>query len=512
MLINELNKLFCGREIKYVLNRIAKTDDKRMCLNKDIMNTYRCYFEKIILLSFVIEIAPCELKEIFEDSESYLLKKITARLQIKNIDNHRDRIEEYFNGVLGNKQIIFHGTTSYMRKFFTNNLSTSYFNKDECEIIDKIYRNHGIYNIFEAGLRDFNEKNFFITTSPGRACFYALQSPEYFARFASRSDYYKQDLYKYDRIAYYRKDYNACYKNIKKEMNEFGFNKQEKHVILKNFSSMWDNVVYKDIKNIIFFKEIEENNMQHFNNNESLIEMLLKYFPKVNFTYEFNKFKDNVKEIVLPEVKVFLRRQKPISNQKFIILDNKKYIPDFYVDCKYSHHNYYVFNNDKSPLLQINKEIQLNEFSTLINLVNEAKANTIRAKKFFKQDSLPKVSDVIIYYKQKFEKKLKELEQEQNLDTQCIIVNDICENVGLKYVVSLKYNKYFKDINQWNIYQYRKYLGIRLFEYYEGIPVVTREKINKLIGLYRKILNSKSFVLNEDIPLKIFNNEIDTIK
>lgn len=512
MLTNELNHLFSSNEINHVLSQIAKTDDKRMCLNKDVMNTFRGYFEKIILLSFVVEVVPGELKEIFDDPESYLLKKLTAKLHIENLENHRNEIEKYFNDVLGNKQIIFHGTTSYIRKFFTNNLNNTYFNKEECEAIDSIYRNHGIYKIFESGIRDFNENNFFITRSPSRACFYSLQSPEYFARFASRSDYYKQDIYKYDRIAYYRKDYGACQKNIKKEMKEFGFNRQEKQIVLKNFRRMWNNIVFKDMKNIILFKEIEENNLHHFNQNESLIEMLLKYFPKVNFKYEFNKFKDDVKEIILPDVKVFLKRQKPILNQKFIIENNQKYIPDFYVDCKYSDHNYYTLSDEKSPLLPINQNAQLNEPTTLITLVNEARPNTYRAKKFAKLKFLPKVSDITPYYKHEFEKKLKELEQAKNVDSQCSIIKDICENVGLKYVVGLKYNQCFKDINQCNIYQYRKYLGNKLFESHEGFPAITSEKISKLIDLYRKILNSESFILNENIPLKIFNQEIDLIK
>ena len=162
MLINELNHLFGSKEINNVLSHIAKTDDKRMCLNKEVMNTYRRYFEKIILLSFVVEIVPCELKEIFDDPETYLSKKLTAKLQIENVSKGRQKIEKYFNDVLGNKQIIFHGTTSYMRKFFANNLNNTYFNKKECETIDSIYRDHGIYKIFESGIRDFNENNFLL--------------------------------------------------------------------------------------------------------------------------------------------------------------------------------------------------------------------------------------------------------------------------------------------------------------------------------------------------------------
>lgn len=512
MLIDELNKLLCSKEINNILLYIAKMNDKRMCLNIDVIKCYRQYFEKILLLSFVVEIFPSELKEIYEDADSYISRKITEKLHIKDIKKNRDKIEDYFNAVLGNKQIIFHGTTSYMKKYFINNLENTRFNKEECEIIDKIYRHHGIYKIFESGIRDFKENNFFITRFPNRACFYALQSPEYFARFASRSDYYKQDIFKYDRLAYFRKDYYACRKNIKKEMKEFGFHKQEKQVVLKKFNIMWNNIVFKNMKSIILFNELKSDNLQHFNENETLFEMLLKYFPKTNFKYDFNQFKENIKEIVLPDIKTFLKRQKPLFNQKYIIENNKKYIPDFYVDCKYSQNKYFALKNKNNSLIQINKNVQCNEFSTLISLVNEARPNTYRAKKFLKQSTLPKLSEVITYYQHEFEKKLNELLHTKDMDTQLCIIKEICENIGLKYVTCLKYNKFFKDINQYNIYQYRKYLGVRLFETYDGISVIKIEKIKKLINLYKDILKSESFILNEDIPFKIFNNDIELVK
>lgn len=58
MRIEELNKLFESEEIKSILKNIAKTNDFRMCLNKNIINEYRYYFVDIIMLSFVVEIYP----------------------------------------------------------------------------------------------------------------------------------------------------------------------------------------------------------------------------------------------------------------------------------------------------------------------------------------------------------------------------------------------------------------------------------------------------------------------
>ncbi len=137
--------------------------------------------------------------------------------------------------------------------------------------------------------------------------------------------------------------------------------------------------------------------------------------------------------------------------------------------------------------------------------------NTKSAKNFLKQD-LPNVKDVISYYKKEFEYKVKKLQEPLSTSQKSAIVKGICEDVGLKYVVSLKYNKFFKDINVFNIYQYRKYLGVKLFEHYDGIPEITSKKLDKLIDLYKHILSSENFVISKNIPKAIFNLEIEIVQ
>ena len=119
--------------------------------------------------------------------------------------------------------------------------------------------------------------------------------------------------------------------------------------------------------------------------------------------------------------------------------------------------------------------------------------NTKSAKNFLKQD-LPNVKDVISYYKKEFEYKVKKLQEPLSTSQKSAIVKGICEDVGLKYVVSLKYNKFFKDINVFNIYQYRKYLGVKLFEHYDGIPEITSKNLINLL-IYIKISYHQKILL-----------------
>lgn len=100
----------------------------------------------------------------------------------------------------------------------------------------------------------------------------------------------------------------------------------------------------------------------------------------------------------------------------------------------------------------------------------------------------------------------------KNISEKTSIIKGICENVGLKYVVSLKYNKYFKDVSLHSVYQYRKFLGVRLLEHYDGLTTITAEKVERLVELYKKLLSDKDFVLNTDVPLQVYNGKIDLVR
>ncbi len=511
MKVEEINKIFDSNEMKSLLKRVAAENDFRMCLNKEVMEDYRRFFANVIVCCFVVDVACGDLTEIYEDVEGFLAKKLSLKLHLKDIYNNKDKVAEFFNKMLGKSQIYFHGTLSNMENSVLGQKDNNYIKIQLCKSINDVYCKYGIYAAFESGIRDFEDNNFWLTRSPGSVCFYALQSPEYFARFCSRSDYYKQDIFKYDRIAYYRKDFWACKQNIKTETKDFNFNKQERKSILKNFKALWKNVVVKDMANIIFMCEINKDNTQSFAEDEMLLDMLLKFFKEDNFCFDLAKFKKSFKgKIALPDVKPYLKHQHPVIDKKFVIFDNKKYYPDFYIDCKYSKHLYFSFKEDEH-FETINKNIRLNDKTLLIKLVNEARPNSKAAKQFFKMQNLPSVKNVVEFYKKEFSIKVKQLEKEKNFEIKKQIVKQICEDVGLKYVVSAKYNQYFKDINQYYIKTYRSLLGVKLFEHYDGIADVTDEKLNQLLAIYKDILSKKD-ILKENLPLKAFNREFDFIK
>lgn len=509
---NKINDLLQSQAIKMVLYNIAKQYDNRMCLNKNIIEEFREYLSKVIMISFVFDLIPEDLLNINENVEEFLNNKLCKILDIESTSNNKLKVEEFFNNILGDKKYIFHGTLSSQEKNFTNNNNKNYILINPCLKIDKIYIKHGIYKAFESGISDCNENNFWVTSSPRSACFYSLQSPEYFARFSSRSDYYKWDIFIYDRLAYYRKDYSSCIKNIKREMKIFNFSNCEKKIVLKNYKLMWKQIVKPDMQNIIFYNVVEENNIKHFSNNESCFEMLTAYFDKHHFKVDFSKFINGLNKIILPDTKKILKKQHPIINKKIILINNKKYIPDFYIDLKYSENIYYNLDKQIEGMKTVFSKLDLNDTDSLIELINCARANTYKAKRFLKKSALPSIDNIQIFYKEQMTIYVKKMKESKSLEEKSKIAKIISDDIGLKYIISIKYKKPFKDVSQYEIYQYRKFLGINLFQHYNGIQTITLDKLNKLQKIYEAILRKDKDILNQNIPLKIYNKEIEVFK
>ncbi len=76
MVTKDINALFSSKEIQEIIVRILKKYDHRLCLNFNVMEVLRNYFSDIIMFSFVVQILPSELADIYNDSEKYISQKI----------------------------------------------------------------------------------------------------------------------------------------------------------------------------------------------------------------------------------------------------------------------------------------------------------------------------------------------------------------------------------------------------------------------------------------------------
>ena len=350
--------------------------------------------------------------------------------------------------------------------------------------------------------------------------FYALQSPEFLARFASRSDYYKLDQFYYDRQAFYRKDYLACKINIDTEMNEFSFENKDKDLVNRNFKEIWE-MIGKDsepIIKVIKEKPLEEASVAKLCNDEilkmSLAELFQSVFPKQHFNCDYDKNKFDVFTIKLPNVAKVLKPENISNNEKFIIYNNEKYIPDFYALGKLMTKKLFFFDEigiDNENFIKVNEDIDLNRFSDLVIILNECQPNTKKAEiflnKLMKKIDLKRIED---FYKEKFLEDLKNLESSKCKDESAKLVMKISEDSALRYVALAHYKKLLKNCNLAFIYTYSsKLLGRNNFKGYKKDKILDEGKLKEVIKIYKKILDGSYDLVKSDFPVNYLRgNEI----
>lgn len=253
--------------------------------------------------------------------------------------------------------------------------------------VNDIYEKYGIYRCFESKIKEENQ--FWITSSIQNCVFYTYQAPEFLARFASRSDYYKWDGFFYDRQAFYRKDFSACLQNCITEMEQYNFAKSDMDVVKENFNKIWKHefecmiqpqILFIDYKQHKNFECVQQTTIQ-----SSSYEELLNYV--VENKYYSMDFEDakilNLKVYLLP-IDKFLEKEEVTENQKFVCFNNKKYIPDFYVIGRFAPKKVYSFENYENVYYfqNIKRNVEDNELEVLADILMNYHANTKLAKKF----------------------------------------------------------------------------------------------------------------------------------
>lgn len=100
-----------------------------------------------------------------------------------------------------------------------------------------IFSNHKYDHFVEKEM--LQSKNYIsLTDSPALAYFYALNVPTYLANLSALSECYNQA--KYDQEAYYRKDFEACYHNLKTLCHHIHSSDKEEEKVLSTFERQWN--------------------------------------------------------------------------------------------------------------------------------------------------------------------------------------------------------------------------------------------------------------------------------
>ena len=121
---------------------------------------------------------------------------------------------------------------------------------DKMKQIAYIFENHSYKNFI---LKRWEEKEhpIYITDSFLMAYYYALSSPSYFSNMTATSPYMKDSSY--DKFAYYRKDYDACQKNLHSIGEHIHLSQVEQERVNEAFKQQWEVLKLDESKPCIAF-------------------------------------------------------------------------------------------------------------------------------------------------------------------------------------------------------------------------------------------------------------------
>lgn len=139
-----------------------------------------------------------------------------------------------------------------------------YHSLEEIRKINSILEKYNITNVFS---KDLNTKEYIaITDSIFIASFYASNSPLYLRDLCT--NLLKDSNKKYDKNAYFLKDYKKCKNNIEIAMKKYEIKEKEKQIIMDFFKEEWKKLEIRNSYPIIAFikrKDLKKNILTSYN-------------------------------------------------------------------------------------------------------------------------------------------------------------------------------------------------------------------------------------------------------
>lgn len=189
-------------------------------------------------------------KDFFVKGNYLLIHSIKQKLglsDIDKIDNKKKILEYAYQNYIGEGFYFYSFPSSLKQKVQRQGLIMDFSNPliEEIKQVDEIFEKYHVKNVFGLPVKKIVEKNYHeITDSPSMAIYGAFTTLDYFSYFVSGPNFREFG----DMEAYYRKDYDACSKNIENLCNKLEFTSKEKKVVMDYFRKQWDNL---DATNLI---------------------------------------------------------------------------------------------------------------------------------------------------------------------------------------------------------------------------------------------------------------------
>ncbi|MBQ3145177.1 MAG: hypothetical protein IJB90_01105 [Clostridia bacterium] len=178
----------------------------------------------------------------------------------------------------------------YKESVVTNGLTCSFSreNEQELKVIDEIFQAHGLNKIFFSKIDEASfVPYYYLTDDMALAYHYSFHNPEWFAYFVATGN--DMPDYKYDRTAYYLRNYDACKQNVEKLLANYHIIGEEKERIISFFENSWNQIAQNKSSNLITFvpRKLINRNMIEPLSEETIkvmsAEKIVEYYLKSRY-------------------------------------------------------------------------------------------------------------------------------------------------------------------------------------------------------------------------------------
>ena len=199
-----------------------------------------------------------DMEEVYQNLQSKDLNKMTeseintffAQIIAKSTEKKlgvsaeteegKKQIAEYVYKNFIENGYCYQGTNSAFRQSVEENGLTPAYSKttdQDLVIVAEIFRKHGVDKIFYSKLSETKVSPYYYTTDGMDAAYhYSYHNPEYFAYFVASGNYMPDQ--KYNRGAYYLRDYEGCRNNVETLCKKYHLSEEESQTVLKTFERL----------------------------------------------------------------------------------------------------------------------------------------------------------------------------------------------------------------------------------------------------------------------------------
>lgn len=279
------------------------------------------------------EMDEVQLQSFFNKTILLSLQKRMGLKDVNSTDSKQQIADFIYQNYIENGYCFQGINGKYRDSVSLNGISSKFSEQSITDLneINRIFKSHGLDKIFFSKLDETRiAPYYYLSDSMSTAYHYSYHNPEWFSYFVATGNNMPDK--EYDRTAYYRRDYEACKKNVTKLCAQYNLSVDETNFVISKFCDLWDNVVAEGKDNIIAFIQRNLINRNQTSLDMSLLESktaleIVSELLKSNYDIDMQFLdipKEKVDVIDVPSIFSLYDKEKfnDYSRRKYIKLAN----------------------------------------------------------------------------------------------------------------------------------------------------------------------------------------------